>query len=332
MAFRLSSVNAGWLDRNQRAVVFDASDPRAALGATSPAQTRSHAPKPAQLFEIESSEPDETHGSRTRTWWVRSQNLVVGYSRAALGATLVRRDQPDEYVALFPSRDTRVSIVAGAEMATVAGEAVAVIPAGDSEIAVMADCDVVRLFSHTAEDLGNRCRNAEEYARADLNVAPFRSWLAPSAGAAIRIYRPSAAPRDPARFGRIYRCSTLMVNYLEREDRPRSDDRLSPHHHDDFEQVTIQLAGDYMHHLRTPWGTRLADWREDEHLRTSSPAILVIPPPLIHTSQAVGVGSHQLADVFCPPRKDFSEMPGWILNSRDYPLPASGGTDQAPTR
>ena len=154
-------------------------------------------------------------------------------------------------------------------------------------------------------------------------MTPFVAWPDPPGGPAVRTYLMAAYPLQPDRFGRIFRCSTVMVNVLPEAAGPRDPSQLSPHSHDDFEQVSLQLRGDYVHHMRVPWTPDATTWREDEHHHTRAPAVVVIPPPMIHTSQGVGDGQHWLVDVFAPPRRDFSDRPGWVLNADEYPMPSS---------
>ena len=106
-------------------------------------------------------------------------------------------------------------------------------------------------------DLLERCRNADVYAEPDPNVTPFAPWPDPPAGHGIRVYPLADIPKDSGRFGRMLRCSTIMVNYFYPDDEPRDPHKLSPHHHDDFEQISLQLEGDYVHHIRTPWTVEL---------------------------------------------------------------------------
>ena len=301
-------------------MAYDVADLRSQL---TPATARA-APGVAaapQYFEFDDLAPDEVSEAGTTTWFVRSQNCCVAYSVVQAGDRLVRSGQPDEYMVLFPAADASATVSAGDERRDVVGTTVAIVPPGASEIEMSTTGVVVRVFSNASADLLARCRNADTFVEPDPNVAPFEPWPEPPAGHAIRIYPIAEVPDDPARFGRIFRCSSLMVNYLDPTDGPRDPAKLSPHHHDDFEQISLQVDGDYVHHMRTPWTVNMADWRDDEHMRCASPAVVVIPPPLVHTSEAVDDMWHQLVDIFCPPRLDFSQRPGWVLNHDEYPMP-----------
>jgi hypothetical protein len=301
---------------------YDSRDPRSQLATRPSGAAPSGACFPPQYFEFPKLEPDEVSAAGTKSWYVRSQTCCTVFSRARRGDTLGRDEQPDEYMVLLPTADSAVSVRTDGEDVDVTGSAVVVVPPGRSEICAASDGVVVRVFTTQSPDLVSRCRNAVVYSRPDPHVAPFEPWPDPPGGHRVRVYRLADIKPEQGRFGRILRCSTIMVNYFYVDDAPRDPHTLSPHHHDDFEQLSLQLEGDYVHHIRTPWTVDMTDWREDEHEFCSSPALTVIPPPTVHTSQSLHHMPHQLVDIFCPPRRDFSERPGWVVNADDYPLPA----------
>jgi hypothetical protein len=301
-------------------VPYEQDDPRSQL-ATATTTPSVGACLPPQYFEFRLLEPDDVSPAGSRTWYVRSQNVGVAFSEAHAGDTLARHHQPDEYMVLLPATGPGATITAGRERRSVPDGAVLIVPAGDSEVVLHDAGIVVRLFSTQAADFVERCRNRDVYIEPDPNVAPFAPWPAPPTGPRLRVYRLDDFPADSARFGRILRCSTLMVNYFYPDVGASDPRKLSPHHHDDFEQISLQLEGDYVHHIRTPWTVNMEDWRDDDHRFCTSPAVTIIPPPTVHTSQSVGDTRHQLIDVFSPPRHDFSTRPGWVLNRDEYPLP-----------
>lgn len=298
---------------------YDPTDPRAQL--VTPSQTVSGVPRPAFARELLADAPDEEAPFGSRTWWTRSEALVIGHTDARPGDELTTHAHGEHVVLALDGAGIWIEHDTG--MAFVGEDAVVIVPGGDSVVRVSASGIVIRvLAAPTAPHLAARCANAADHAEPDRNVAPFVPWPPAAGGDRIRVHPLADHPLEEGRLGRIFRCSTVMVNVLPEDDLPRDPTKLSPHHHDDFEQVSLQVHGDYVHHFRVPWTPDATTWRDDEHVACSGPAVVVIPPPLIHTSQAVGRMRHWLIDVFAPPRRDFSERPGWVLNAADYPMPS----------
>ncbi len=253
-----------------------------------------------------------------RTWLTRGQNFVVAYTLAKPGAVFTRVGQLDEHVLLIEAPQPRAVVSAGGETVDIPGEHIVFVPPGDSRIERPEGGEIVRLFTSDSADLAALCSNAETYAQASPNIPPLVRWPDPPGGFKIRSYSLNV-PAQEGRFGRIWRCTTFMVNVFEPAV-PRDPEKLSPHHHDDFEQCSLAMGGSFVHHLRWPWTARLAEWRDDEHVTCPAPSVAVIPAKAIHTSASVAPGAvNLLVDIFSPPRRDFSDMAGWVLNADDYP-------------
>lgn len=300
--------------------MYDASDPRAALApaAAAPKVTTEFAG--ADYAKFYETEPQE-NGAAGRTWYARGQNYVVAYSEVNAGAIFARDGQVDEYALIIPDATTKVEISAKGETKTVDGYSIAFIPPGDSKITTLTKGRIVRLITSRSTDLTAKCSNAASFAKPHPNIPPFEPWPAPPDGFRIRTYSLDVK-QEGGRFGRIFRCTTFMINYLDVRNGPRDVTKLSPHFHDDFEQCSLALDGSYIHDIRWPWTTNMNNWRDDDHEFCGAPSIAVIPPPAIHTSRAVGKDINQLVDIFSPPRMDFSAKPGWVLNAVEYPMPA----------
>ena len=297
--------------------MYDKNDPRAALAPASGAPHTVYYPAEYGLFYKDP--PQEIDGAG-KHWYGRGQNILIAYSEAAPGARFERKGQVDEYVALIPNRATPVVAEAGAQVETRDGHVIVIMPPGDSALTLPQGGRLVRLFTPKADDIAGKCANAASFAQAHVTVAPLTPWPAPKDGYKIRAYSLDVPP-EAGRFGRIWRCTTMMVNFLDPQHGPRDVTKLSPHNHDDFEQCSLALEGSFTHHLRWPWTVNMNIWREDEHALVHSPSITIIPPPAIHTSRGMDAGVNQLVDIFAPPRLDFSNKPGWVLNAADYPMP-----------
>ncbi len=300
--------------------MYDKTDPRSALAGAAPKA----APPPtafagADYGRFYETPPQET-GPQGETWYTRGQNFIVAYTRAEPGATFIRKGQKDEFVVILPDPGTPTTLEASGQIEHSDGYALLIVPPGDSTITLPEGGRMVRLFSSQSEDLAARCENAASYAKAHPNVPPFTPWPAPRDGFKIRQYSLDV-PDEPGRFGRIWRCTTMMVNYLAPQHGPRDTAKLSPHYHDDFEQCSLALEGSFVHHMRWPWTVDMAIWRDDVAPHVKSPSVTIIPPPAIHTSRGMEPGPNQLVDIFSPPRHDFSNTKGWVLNADEYPMP-----------
>jgi hypothetical protein len=223
----------------------------------------------------------------------------------------------------FSSREETIVILASGTAglsgdnwsATMNGPAVAIVPAGRSALALKNGTAVI-----LATD-----RSDINKAHAVNGTIPVDSRVA-TVGVPMTRTQPLATPKvinvadlpPPADNGRLrfLQSATMSINFVL-YDGPRGSDALSPHAHADIEQGTLALAGDYIHHLRTPWGRNATNWHDDVHLPAGPGTLLLIPPELVHTTEGIGTGMHMLVDIFAPPRRDFIEK-GWMANAADY--------------
>ena len=296
--------------------MYDKNDPRANLSKSEnrPAATAFSGPEVVNFYYVE---PIETVDG-ARTWYARGQNFVVSYCEVEDVCHLPRDGQIDEYAVIYLDGNGELEISAGSETRVVGSKSLAFVPPGKSNVRLSGGGRVMRLFTPNATDLLPLCSNAESYSVPHPNVAPFKPWPTPIEGDRLRVYDMDV-PLEDGRFGRIWRSSNFMINFLGEKNGPRDITKMSPHSHDDFEQCSFASTGEFVHHLRWPWTTNMNMWRKDVHEPMQSPSMIVIPPLCIHTTQATGVGVNQLIDIFCPPRTDFSSKSGWVLNELDYP-------------
>jgi len=300
--------------------MYDKSDPRSAL-ATAPRDTSGTTATPASYGLYYQDAPVEADANG-RSWYTRGQDLLVNYIEAKPGAIFSRVGQTDEYMIVLPDETTPYEIIANAESARGDGFQLIIVPPGDSRIVLPEGGRVVRLFSTQSPDLNDKCANAATYAVPDPAIPPFKPWPAPPAGYKLRVYDLWKV-RKPGIIGPIWRCTTIMLNFPPPGGGPRDITKMSPHSHDNFDQCSLVLAGAFRHNMRWPWGLNKNDWRADEYPVVGSPSVTIIPARVIHSSESMvpGTDGNRMADIFAPPRLDFSLQEGWVQNADEYPLP-----------
>lgn len=296
--------------------MYDASDPRAKLSAAAPASGEAVADP--QYFELVTGEPSLVSPMGSPTWVVRGQNFVLALSDLREGDYLDRPEDQHEYFVLVGDPNGSLQLSSHDQRVGVDGRSVAILPEGESRVLAVAPTRVVRIFDVRTTELTDLAKNSSAYVLPNPRVAPLGVMPATSRTGSIRSWLVDDIAPEPGRFGRIFRSQTLMINYMYDTVGPRNPAKMSPHHHEDFEQGSLALDGTFDHHIRTPWGTDMGQWKADDHRAVGSPSLAIIPPPTIHTTRATGEDNNLLIDVFSPPREDFSNQPGWVLNNSDY--------------
>jgi hypothetical protein len=271
-----------------------------------------------RFYEIE----PEVEPGGARTWYGRSQNVFVAYSTLEAGNTLETRGSENEHFIVLIEGEVDVTSDRGSAM--VSGQAQVIVPPGDSRIVARSNANLVRVFAPPPRDLAGKAVNSRSYDAAHPNVGPLELWPEPVGGYKLRVYQYDKLPPDARK---VFRSRNIMINWSGQFVGPRDVTRLSPHKHDDFEQVSFCIAGRYVHHIRYPWESDSTIWMEDDHVDIDTPSITIMPPPALHTSVAQAE-RNSLIDIFGPPRFDFS-LSGMVNaeNAADYPMPEGAGGD-----
>lgn len=258
--------------------------------------------------------PQQT-GEGVRSWITRGANFAVVTSVGEAGSELRGTSVDEQFVYAL---EGGVTVTAGVERDALMKEDLAILPPGEWAIHFDRPGHVVQLIT-ADEQLAGQAANAVRYADGAPEVAKAAPWPEPVGGYRLRRYSTLEAY---ARGGLVhaFRTRKLMMVPYARFLEPRDETQLTPHSHADFEQGSIGLEGEWVHHLRVPWLPDRRQWRPDNHMQVGSPSTLIIPAGVIHTSQGIAGEGMRLIDVFAPPRMDFSER-GWVDNAVDYPMP-----------
>lgn len=305
-------------------MTYASDDPRSTLSTAAATPGPAGGIAAAQFLDFSISSPTVVTPHATEQWIVRGQNFVLIYSQPADGDMFWKASLRSEQVVLLVDNDSALHgkhNAHGEHDST--GPALVVVPPGESTLTSTGTGPIVQLIQSDETEWAAKASNADSYATPHPGVAPLDPWPEPVDGYRWRTYRMADVPDEAGRFGRLFRTRAFMVNFLKPSDGPRDPRKLSPHVHADFEQCSLVVAGTYIHHIQTPWGTDATAWRPEDHARVGSPSVAVIPPPTVHTSQAIGYGANHLIDIFAGPRADFSAKPGWVLNAAEYPAAPS---------
>jgi hypothetical protein len=267
-------------------------------------------PKPKVVTFDASESSLKGPGSITR--YVRARSFLVAVTEA-YEACEVTENCVEDVMVLLPDVSAEIKWPGGT--ISVPRESVVVLPAGEYKIRIVGKGRIVRLYASVPQDLQDIPLSADAEGPILKDIAS--SFVRSDSGSTPIFYSLEQFSNSPGMpRARLFQSATMSINWVEYEG-PRNRSQLSPHSHDDIEQGSLALAGDFIHHLRTPWSKDANEWRDDLHFQCTAGSIALIPPGIIHTTEGVGDMRHILIDIFAPPRRDFIKK-GQVLNSPDY--------------
>lgn len=273
--------------------------------------------RPYSFGDFQATAPEAISG--TRRWLMRARNFWVEWVQAPAGAASMMFESSTESLLISDTAALRVEDASGRAAAVDAPDhCVCIVPAGRFAVRAVEGGSFSVIASHRTDLAGRRVLNEDAYAVPDERIAatgqPYRHAQGRQQVEVLPIAAIQASVDRPRL--KMLQTETLSINVVEYNG-VRDRTALSPHSHASFEQGSLALAGDFMHHLRVPWGPNATLWREDEHLAAPSPSLLIVPVDMVHTTEGLGGGRHLLIDVFSPPRGDFIGN-GWVFNAKDY--------------
>jgi hypothetical protein len=252
---------------------------------------------------------DREHGIASR--YARTCHFLVAWSDVeTAGGRLSQASERETFVVL---PDVGAELIAGDVRVRAPARSIGILPAGASTIVPQGKGTVIRLFEPAPAALAERAVNRNAYAGRRNGIRPVGAPLRRIAAAGPRVYR---LERGNAGTPQSFQTETMSVGWFE-QDGPQDPKAVFPHAHGDFEEGSLMIAGAYVQHLRTPWGTDLRGWRADEHLRCGPGTLVVIPPETLHVAEATGSGHHVMMNLFAPPRADHIAK-GQIRNADEY--------------
>jgi hypothetical protein len=248
------------------------------------------------------------------SWYVRLQNTLMVWSEISAAQSVAHQEYAHEFLVVLP--DVGATLVAGGKTVAAPARSVCIFPAGPASIAPQGPGRVICFFSPVPEALASKAINHADYAGLRAPVKPIDAPFVRIGAPDIRVYE--IGPPQPKRRGRppSFQTSTMNVMWIEQQG-PHDRGKLAPHFHDDFEEGALVVAGDYVQHLRTPWNADARLWREDQHRPCGPRTLAIVPPQVIHTTQAQGAGLHIMLNIFAPARADHIQS-GLVLTAGEY--------------